>query len=997
MNYLWTVLLSFARKPLLTWRAILHLVGVKPSKLRKLSRRPHASHRAVVVGLREEDWIEFDEAYPEFEKTFALKDVLTSELRLALMRRDVAVIAFPDAARRRLAAATDGLPTAIFEASIDPVPHLRRDAEIADDRPDCDATLVHDPKSSPASISTQNDTNLEGPRQLRSSETPHSVRLKRVPRATAIPRAGTNADAMAFFQKILDVLADNTDVLPTILPAGASVSADQFTPLTLSEVRERALHAPEQAAIIALGLIYKAWVNDNHSSLVSVLTSAASLPLTPDFLTTIGHCDDRAALAEPERIALHLLLRSLTVQKGRDDLQAYCRWRHVDLPLLEAVDYTPGAGLDFASAVSSSRWFVAGKAPPAALSHANRGSDLEVICLGEMTSFSTLPVSSLTRSSQSNRIASLDTTKSLRVKPYSESEERLSRHTGRIAGAFSTAVADLLKASEASVWLNALELPIDDLLFGRAAEFWSLLEHLRNTPRAGDTILAGDSDLGMAFTAGLHSIDYPETARIITPEIGFRPSDEAYELQRQIIETAFPEASGLSEDSARRIVSKATAAGSAKSVRSTGAAVLIGRNFDRNYNTDLTELGRELRKDRTVVFIPSAGQTIKGRVSTFVDSVTNDWYDQVIVAPAAKLQALNGKLPVQTKRNLLPFLVRFAHRNGMINLTEVALILSMRRQLDAFFCSKFFNYIQAGAETAKWLKTLAPSQIALLPGRDFISQTACLVGREAGIPTFDVQTVFVGPRSRYKPTKADVQFTIETQSQQLFTSYFGLPVEKTVLTGCSKVGLVQEKIRKLDREITRKHAGISENFLIVFAGSPFLHEDEPIISAIANNISAWPNARLGIRLHPTCDDAFKTYCAELGRRDHALMTLTTLDLPQTLAVADIVVTRFSNVGLEAALAGRDVIACNFTEVPPPISLDAMGVASIALSAEELLTCIEDFRVHGARWQDLQRSRSNYIEANQQLLQGLPSAHMRKTIDDHIASRLKIARQTGIKT
>ncbi|RCW19728.1 hypothetical protein DFR48_1192 [Ciceribacter lividus] len=993
MNYLWTVLLSFAREPLLTWRAILHLVGFKPSKLRKLSKRPHASHRAVVVGLREEDWIEFDEAYPEFEKTFALKDVLTSELRLALMHRDVAVIAFPDAARRRLAAAIDGLATAIFEASIDPVPHLTRDAEIADDRPECDATHVHNPESSPAPISTQDDTNLEGPRRLRSSEAPHSVRLKRVPR----PRAGTNADAMAFLQKILEVLAENTVVLPTILPAGANVSVDTFAPLTLSEVRERALRAPEQAAIIALGLIYKAWINDNHSSLASVLTSAASLPLTPDFLAAIGRCDDTAALAEPGRIALQLFLRALTVREGCDDLQAYCRWRHLDLPLLEAVDYAPGAGLDFASAVSSSRWLVAGKAPPAALSHANRGSDLEIICLGEMTSFNTLPVSSLARCSQSNRIASLKTTRSLRVRPYSESEERLSRHTGRIASAFSTAVADLLKTSEASVWLNALELPIDDLLFGRAAEFWSLLEHLRNTPRAGDTILAGDSDLGMAFTAGLYSIDYPETARIISPEIGFRPSDDAYELQCQIIESAFPEASGPGEDNARRILLKAMAAGSARSVRSTGAAVLIGRNFDRNYSTDLTELGRELRKDRTVIFIPSAGQTIKGRVSTFFDSVTNDWYDQVIVAPAAKLQAPNGNLPALTTRNLLPFLVRFAHRNKMINLTEVALILSVRRQLDAFFCSKFFNYIQAGAETAKWLKTLAPSQIALLPGRDFIAQAACLIGREAGTPTFDVQTVFVGPRSRYKPTKADVQFTIETQSQQLFTSYFCLPIEKTMLTGCSKVGLVQEKVRKLDRNIARKHAGISENFLIVFAGSPFLHEDEPIISAIAKNISAWPNARLGIRLHPTSDDAFKAYCMELGRKDHALTTLTTLDLPHTLAVADVVVTRFSNVGLEAALAGRDVIACNFTDAPPPISLDAMGVAAIALSAEELLTCIEDFRVHGTRWQDLQRSRSDYIDANQQLLQGLPSAHMRKTIDDYIASRPKIAHQAGIKT
>ena len=81
----------------------------------------------------------------------------------------------------------------------------------------------------------------------------------------------------------------------------------------------------------------------------------------------------------------------------------------------------------------------------------------------------------------------------------------------------------------------------------------------------------------------------------------------------------------------------------------------------------------------------------------------------------------------------------------------------------------------------------------------------------------------------------------------------------------------------------------------------------------------------------------------------------------------ILVTRFSNVGLEAALLGRDVIACDFLGDFVPIRLDRMGVAVVARSADDLRTLIADLLSQGPSWQALSASRAAYLARNPQLL------------------------------
>jgi len=301
-------------------------------------------------------------------------------------------------------------------------------------------------------------------------------------------------------------------------------------------------------------------------------------------------------------------------------------------------------------------------------------------------------------------------------------------------------------------------------------------------------------------------------------------------------------------------------------------------------------------------------------------------------------------------------------------LDETALLLYAAPQIRMFLGDKIFCHLKAGSLMSQAIINTVPRYMAVLPGRDYIARVAAFAGRAVGVSSFDVQTVFVGPRARYKTTAANIQFAIETESKKLFQRYFGLSADKTVLTGCAKIGEVQEAARKLDVQATRDLINMGDKRLLVFACSPFLEADQLIIESLSKSLENMPNTCLGVRLHPTAKPGYPEYIEGLAQQKPSVFVLGQLNLPQTLIAADILITRFSNVGLEAALLGKDVITCNFNDGIVPIRLDEMGVSAVACSSQELLTCMTDFARQGPLWSKLQDTRAAYIAQNQQLLE-----------------------------
>ncbi|MEO0030553.1 MAG: hypothetical protein RIS94_311 [Pseudomonadota bacterium] len=797
----------------------------------------------------------------------------------------------------------------------------------------------------------------------------------------------TSRRTWAFLQRALDTMTSTAGDACTAA-FGQRASARALGPLTLAEARRRQDDAPEQAAVVYLGLLHKFAVSRTDAAQQAVLDKVARLPLAPWFAPALEAFAANQALASTDRVVSNMMLRAISIRPPDPAADALLAWDGVATGGLSASLAGQFDGQRLAHLPSGDLWIMDNDAPLAMLAQAVSGKTATIMPLGPQDLAATIGGYMARYAGHTDKPAVVPVA-SVRVRAYSPAEDALSRLTAQVAHSLVSGVIDTLEDA-APDWAEALELPIDDLLFSTVVDFWSVLHHVVETPNCRPTVLAG-RDLTLAFHAGMASFGASARGRVVlvTNLNGTTPDLSSAEPLMQMIALAFDDGVPIDEHAIwRKLRGAAKSTGKAAPITSQDgdATLLIGRNFDRNYGTDLVELGRELRQSGKVVFLPTAGQPIKGRITTFVDSLTNDWCDSVESGPAAMLWAWPMRLRNANGngngRQLLRHLVEHAVQAKTLDMAQLAIVLAARARLEQFFDTKIYNHLKAGTETARTVATLLPRHMALLPGRDFIARVAAISGRAHAIPSFDVQTVFVGPRSRYKPTIADIQFTIETHSQSVFCSYFGLAPERTALTGCSKVGVVQEQARALDHASLRAGLRLTDEVLLVFAGSPFLAEDEPILTALAETLGISPDCRLGIRLHPTAEPDYAGFCANLQVTHPGASVLDKLDLAATMIISDILITRFSNVGLEAALLGKDVIACNFARTIPPISLDRMGVATAVHSPDELRECIADFRAHGPRWRDLQRARGDYVARNGQLTNARASANMRKVMETH---------------
>lgn len=115
------------RGPLFLWRRFQYASGLRPSRLVALRSFPKAPYRAIVFGLEEDMWDQFDAAYPEYEKRFAPPNVHLAELRAALTKRHMALLVFDRAPKRHVDTVTGGLNVTMFNASYAPIPALEKD------------------------------------------------------------------------------------------------------------------------------------------------------------------------------------------------------------------------------------------------------------------------------------------------------------------------------------------------------------------------------------------------------------------------------------------------------------------------------------------------------------------------------------------------------------------------------------------------------------------------------------------------------------------------------------------------------------------------------------------------------------------------------------------------------------------------------------------------------------------------------------------------------
>jgi len=410
---------------------------------------------------------------------------------------------------------------------------------------------------------------------------------------------------------------------------------------------------------------------------------------------------------------------------------------------------------------------------------------------------------------------------------------------------------------------------------------------------------------------------------------------------------------------------------------SQSSTLFSGRPFDRNYITDLKVFAPlSTAAGETHLLVTAPSRMKDGRVATLAD-VMPDSRDLKVWDTAETLsRTLAGRaVPESLKDHGANVVTSFLSdsREPLANLIAIAepqLRRVMERTMPAMIVS--------ASLVRQMVRTVRPARVICLPGRDWLSRMAVKeVQLRFGekVRSYDIQTVFIGPRLRYKPTTCDIQVAIETYSASIFKSSFGLTENRILIAGSPRYAASL----KAGRSELLNHSE-DQPYTILFTSSPILDRCLPVIDVLVAALRVGGDAVLHVRPHPSSGPAdvalLRNSVAVLGQRGIVEASST---LAAALARADVVVTRFSNTGLEAAMLGKDVVAAEFSHEPPPVPLGAMGVAIGVHDPDSLIAALRDIGSRGPMTSQLRQDRETYFERNRLLLHENPAQALWETI------------------
>lgn len=541
--------------------------------------------------------------------------------------------------------------------------------------------------------------------------------------------------------------------------------------------------------------------------------------------------------------------------------------------------------------------------------------------------------------------------------PYSPSEEALSAITAAAARAAVAAAAPPLPEGlgfpDAKDFEAACTLPFDDRIFDATKLSWCVCEAA--VALGAQWIIADGPAATMRGLAAL--------AAECAPEAEFLP------LCGSPLATADPaDAVPWPEAKKRR---------RRPFLRPRrGATFLIGRPFDRNYGPEIESLRQELGDRRIQIFDASIrlgfrhAKRVIFRRRYFLNNMV---YAYLLLGDLRRIVA--GRLNPGTRQRREA--AQWARALATADPKARAALLAAEPHIRSGMSTLPPRMRDIAISFRDMFADDREVRILCLPGRDWVARIACIVARANDVPSFDVQTVFVGPRARYKPTEADFQVAMDTASAEIFQTYFGLADASVLLGGGISLA---KTVGAIERACERRPAS-SERSRILFAASPSPADCLPMLTTLCDYVEPTPDVELVVRLHPAAtDDATEAFLAALGQSERRrLSNRAETPLADDVAAADLVATRFSNVGLAAGLAGKPVVVYREPEAPLPISLGDMGVALEADSLDALARLLAGWQAGAPDFEALRATQAQFLEANRHLAASNPTATLLERI------------------
>jgi len=401
-----------------------------------------------------------------------------------------------------------------------------------------------------------------------------------------------------------------------------------------------------------------------------------------------------------------------------------------------------------------------------------------------------------------------------------------------------------------------------------------------------------------------------------------------------------------------------------------------------------------------VTFRIDAGLRIAMPLRRIVERLLPDWEPLLLVLansrsdPAILLERLRAELgdllpslPIKTLNAASAFGTKELPENthqgvdallGEAAVAEVAIEGLSLARLNRSQVRRFFGELTQTAVMAPALQALlrdwAP-EVLLMPQHPalewkFLQSEA----RRRAIPTLGLQ-LFALNADSWRPTlDVDHFLCFDDYSRDTVAETAGFPPERCSVIGAARWDQLIARARGFDRERERAALALdAEERLVMLATQPLdMEENHALIDLTIEALSAVPQARLVVKLHPAEKDerlaAFRRQVAASPLAERTVVTREH-DTYRLLAAADLVVNVFSNVGIEAAILGLDVVAVEIGVDTEMFSLGSLGLVEAARSRETAIAQIRGLLTDEERRAAARRLRDAYFERNPQLRDG----------------------------
>ena len=320
-------------------------------------------------------------------------------------------------------------------------------------------------------------------------------------------------------------------------------------------------------------------------------------------------------------------------------------------------------------------------------------------------------------------------------------------------------------------------------------------------------------------------------------------------------------------------------------------------------------------------------------------------------------------------------------------------------QVVRFARGRLWNLVHLHRLVGALLAAATRSVLVVAPGGHPRALAAQDSARALGCRSIDIEHAYMSTRYHYARPHGDIVTAIDQYSVDLFVEHFKVDpgaIRKIGTPRFDAIARLARTMRDAGDDGTGREPG-RDRRLILFAAQPGrLEHNLRLLRLMAAVDAGVGPVQIVNKMHPSESDAVVDGYRERtsGATGHNIEVVREADINDLLQRADVVVTIFSSVGIEAAILGKKLIVANLDREELPLPLDRFGIGLTAYSDREFSDLLGGLLSGGDVVNTLTTLRGDFFRHNDHLRQGSSVERLWELINENLRSRGVAGRLDG---